>query len=131
MTIEELNGYVADYRYLESVNRRIEDLEGALMRTTTRLNGMPHSSDGSDKMAGMVAVIEDLRSKLDERRVEIEANMQKVDKALDALPAQQRTVMRYRYVDGLPWEVVSRKTHWSVPHLFRIKKAALERMKGE
>lgn len=129
MTIEELNGYVADYRYLESINRRIDDLEEILQRTTTRLNGMPHGSDGSDKMAGIVSTILDLRAKLDERRLEIEINMQMVDKVLDALPAQQREVMRFRYVDGYSWEVVSKKTHWSVPHLFRIKNAAVERMK--
>ena len=129
MSIEELTGYVADYRYIETIDRRIKALEEALERTTTRLNGMPHGSDGSDKMASLIATIVDLKTKLDERRIEAEAGMQKVDAVLDALPAQQKTVMRLRFVDCLPWEGVSKKTHWSVSYLFKIRNAALERMK--
>ena len=129
MTKQELNYFVTEYRSIDSIERRIQALRETLERTTTQLNGMPHGSDGADKMASMISDIVDLMQKLDERRIRCAVGMQKVDEAFDRLPDQQRRVMRLRYIDGMSWNRIKKVTHYEIAHLMRIQAAALERMK--
>lgn len=129
MTKQELNYLITEYRSIESIERRIQKLRETLERTTQALSGMPHGSDGADKMASMTADIVDLMTKLDLRRIRCEVGMQKVDDAFDKLPDQQRRVMRLRYIDGMSWNRIKKVTHYEIAHLMRIQAAALERLK--
>ena len=129
MTKQELNYFVTEYCSIDSIERLIQALRETLERTTTQLNGMPHGSDGADKMASMISDIVDLMQKLDERRIRCAVGMQKVDEAFDRLPDQQRRVMRLRYIDGMSWNRIKKVTHYEIAHLMRIQAAALERMK--
>lgn len=117
-------------RSLGNLESRISALRETLERTTARLDGMPHGSDGSDKMATMTATIVDLERKLDERRVELEKGMQEAEAAIDTLDDDRyRLVLRLRYIEALSWKEVAKKTHYDKRHCTRIHKAALRRLK--
>lgn len=128
MNKQRLLYIMTEYRSIGNIERRIESLRGTLERTTQQMNGMPHGSDGSDKMASMVSEIVDLLGKLDERRVRIEEGMQEIERAFDALPDQQRRIMRLRYIEGMSWKKIARETHYAESHLIKIQRAALERL---
>lgn len=129
MNKKELMYLMTEYRSIGSIERRIAALRDTLERTTVQLNGMPHGSEGADKMSAMVADIVDLMSKLDERRVKCEQGMQDVERVFDTLPDQQRRVMRLRYIDGMSWKKIAKETHYDISYLVRIQQAALERIK--
>lgn len=129
MNKQRLLYLMTEYRSIGSIESRITKLRETLERTTAQLNGMPHGSDGRDKMAAMTADIVDLLTKLDERRVRCEQGFQEVETVFDALPDQQRRIMRMRYIDGMSWKKIAKITNYDVSYLSRIQKAALERMK--
>ena len=120
---------MTEYRSIGSIERRIATLEETLERTTVQLNGMPHGSDRADKMSAMVADIVDLMTKLDERRIKCEKDMQEVERVFDSLPDQQRRVMRLRFIEGMSWKKIAKETHYDRSYLIRIQQAALERIK--
>ena len=129
MDKKQLVYIMTEYRSIGSIERRIAALEETLERTTVQLNGMPHGSDGADKMSAMVADIVDLMTKLDERRIKCEKDMQEVERVFDSLPDQQRRVMRLRFIDGMSWKKIAKETHYDRSYLIRIQQAALERIK--
>ena len=129
MDKSELQRIMIEYRSIGSLERRIEALRDTLERTTLQLDGMPHGSDGTDKMATLTATIVDLEKKLDKRRVDCEKEMQRAETVIDTLPDQQRLVMRLRYIEGLSWKQVAEKSNYAKRHCIRIHKKALERMK--
>ena len=129
MDKSELQRIMIEYRSIGSLERRIEALRDTLERTTPQLDGMPHGSDGTDKMASITATIVDLEGKLDKRRVDCEREMQRAEIVIDTLPDQQRLVMRLRYIEGLTWKQVAEKSNYDKRHCIRIHKRALERMK--
>lgn len=124
-----LQRIMIEYRSIGNLERRIEALRETLERTTPQLDGMPHGSDGSDKMATITASIVDLEKKLDQRRVNCELEMQIAETVIDTLPDQQRLVMRLRYIEGLSWKQVAEKSNYDKRHCQRIHKRALERMR--
>lgn len=124
-----LQRIMIEYRSIGSLERRIAALRETLERITPQLDGMPHGSDGKDKMATLTATIVDLEEKLDKRRVNCEVEMQRAETVIDTLPDQQRLIMRLRYIDGLTWRQVSEKSNYDKRHCIRIHKRALERIK--
>ena len=129
MDKSELQRIMIEYRSIGSLERRIAALRETLERTTPQLDGMPHGSDGTDKMASITATIVDLERRLDKRRVDCEKEMQRAETVIDTLPDQQRLIMRLRYIEGLTWRQVSEKSNYDKRHCIRIHKRALERIK--
>lgn len=124
-----------DLRKLQSYNERLQSLERQkerLMDTVTnitqRLNGMPHGSDGHDRMMEFVAKLDELEEKfavLIERQSELRLT---IERALVDLPEQQERVIRLRFIDGLSWKRIARRMHYSESHLRKISLAALRRL---
>lgn len=131
MELEWMKRQLSEYGQLRNLEARIESLRSILTRCTAQLNGMPSGSDGSDKMAAMVAEIADLMVVMDARRIRIEGARTKIENALDKLPAQQQRVMYLRYIEGRSWNRISRELHYTRSHLMRIHKAALDRLHKE
>lgn len=131
MELEWMKRQLSEYGQLRNLEARIESLRSILTRCTAQLNGMPSGSDGSDKMAAMVAEIADLMAVMDARRIRIEGARTKIENALDKLPAQQQRVMYLRYIEGRSWNRISRELHYTRSHLMRIHKAALDRLRKE
>lgn len=98
---------------------------------TQQLTGMPHGSDGHDRMMAYVARLDELESRYADLITEQAEARLKVELALIALPEQQERVLRLRYIEGFSWRKISRKTHYSEPHLYRISEAALRRLESE
>lgn len=128
MTIKELSGYVADHRQIESIEKRIQRIEDSLTHITAVLSGMPRGATGRDKMAKLVSELTDLKTEKAEKLIRLETNMRRVETALDELPDIERIVMRYRFVECLPWREVAKKTNYSESYLYVIKKAAMKRL---
>ena len=95
---------------------------------TQRLTGMPHGSDGHDRMMAYVARLDELEFRYADLIAERAEARLKVELALIALPEQQERVIRLRFIDGLSWERIARRMHYSESHLRKISRAALRRL---
>ena len=125
MTLEDLNRL----RFLRDEIRRLDEnaevLRARAERLTPILTDMPSGSHDHDQMAGIIAELVD-----NERRAA--QACEDTERWLDALPDQQRRVMRLYYVDGIrTWKEVAELLPYSERHCRRIKNAALARMSSD
>ncbi len=77
-------------------------------------------------------VIRDKRKKLRDyysaKEIQLLDRIIAVEYAIADLPVRYRTIMRLHYIDGLTWEAVADKTHYSERHVKRLHREALRKM---
>lgn len=78
-----------------------------------------------DRMAEEVVSITDADRQLEEADREISREMARVRRLIDLTTGREKTVLMYRYLDGLDWEDVAHRTHYSRQHVCRIHGDAL------
>lgn len=124
------------YRYnrleLQRIELQLEDLDGDLAPSAARITGMPGGGKQSPD-AGMIAVIQ-RRAELLQRYLDLKAELLteqgRIELAIHRMPEPWRIILAYRYLVGLSWRKIEDATHYSYPHLQRLHREALERLKG-
>lgn len=130
MEISELKSLRSEVLKYQRVFDRVDALRDQLERITAQYGAEPHGGGSGDKMSDMVSQIVDILNSLCKQLIEIEKKRYAAEQEIAQLPAQQATVMYLRYIDGMSWEKIAKKTHYSRSHLTKIHRAAAERMKG-
>lgn len=64
------------------------------------------------------------------RMTELQHELLAIEQAIAKLPEKERTILRDYYINGLSWEVVSDRNHYSVSHVHRIHANALIALKN-
>lgn len=62
------------------------------------------------------------------KRQELAERLRLIEEALETLGPTERTLMRLRYVEGLSWQAVSMRIHYSWKQTHRIHKNALRKL---
>ncbi len=114
-----------------SLEQQKEQLRASVTSCTQRLTGMPSGSGEYDRLAAYVARLSELEERYADLLIRLADERLRLESALASLPAQQERVLRLRYVEGLSWRKISRRTHYSEPHLRRICEAGLRRLENE
>lgn len=111
------------------LRERIEALQSDIERITQVPRNMPGGAGaGHDALSGKVAKLVDLKAQLADKVAEVEAKTLEIDTLFSGLPEQQRTVLWFRYVEGLSWSAVSKRVGYSRRHCLRIHSAAIKKM---
>lgn len=71
---------------------------------------------------------DDLSALYREKRQELAERLRVIEEALETLGPTERTLMRLRYVEGLSWQAVSMRIHYSWKQTHRIHKNALRKL---
>lgn len=79
-----------------------------------------------DHMADETVSGVDAESQMVEAEKEIARELAQVRRLIDLTTGREKTVLIYRYLDGLEWEDVARRTHYSRQHVCRIHGDALK-----
>ena len=127
-----LSEYRSLRREIESLKERRARIMADLTRVTQVISGMPRGGSGDDKLLKAMAKLDDIDRELGET----------VDRYIDTCSgiltdiegladSTAREVMRLRYVDGLSWGRIARKTHYSKSRLYQIHRAALEELRKQ
>lgn len=132
MTLEDLNRL----RFLREEIRRLDEkaevLRARAERLTPILTGMPSGSHDHDQMAGIIAELVDNERRAAEKALALTQACEDAERWLDALPEQQRRVMRLYYVDGIrTWKEVAERLPYSYSHTKRIKAVAHQKLNHE
>lgn len=108
MTKERLRNYRALKRELKQIEERLVSVEAALYSPKIqKLTGMPAggSHEGS-ALEAMATQHMELRDHYARKMVELTAELLSIETAIDALSVTERTLLRFRYIEGLTWEEV-------------------------
>lgn len=133
MTKERLRDYKKIKLEHAQLAEKVEEIETALYSPKIpRLTGVP--SSGSPTGSAMEAladkhteVLQHYRTKRDE----LAAEMLEIERAIETLDATARMLLRYRYIDGLTWEEVAERAHFSLRQVHNVHSQALQRLKRE
>lgn len=129
MTLEDLNRLRTMREEIRRLDEKAEVLRARAERLTPILTGMPSGSHDHDQMAGIIAELVDNERRAAEKALALTQACEDAERWLDALPEQQRRVMRLYYVDGIrTWKEVAEKTPYSYNHVLQIKCAANSRL---
>lgn len=71
---------------------------------------------------------DDLAALYREKRRGLAARLRAVEEALETLGPTERTLMRLRYIEGLSWQAVSLRIHYSWKQTHVIHKNALRKL---
>jgi DNA-directed RNA polymerase specialized sigma24 family protein len=112
---------------LEDLKERIERLRAAMEMGSRQLQLAPVRSGVRDKLADDMAKLDELERQYVGEVAALELEIRAAEGMLTALPEQQRTVVRLRYIEGLSWRLIARRTHYSERYCLKIHRAALKR----
>ena len=131
MTLEDLNRLRTMREEIRRLDEKAEVLRARAERLTPILTGIPSGSHDHDQMAGIIAELVDNERRAAEKALALTQACEDAERWLDALPEQQRRVMRLYYVDGIrTWKEVAEKTPYHYIHCLRVKEAALRKLEN-
>ena len=131
MTLEDLNRLRFLRDEIRQLDEKAMELRARAERLTPILTGMPSGTHEHDQMAGIIAELVDNERRAAEKALALTQACEDAERWLDALPDQQRRVMRLYYVDGIrTWKEVAEKTPYHYIHCLRVKEAALRKLEN-
>lgn len=71
---------------------------------------------------------DDLAALYREKRQELAGRLRAMEEALETLGPTERKLMRLRYIEGLSWQAVSMRIHYSWKQTHRIHNNALRKL---
>ena len=128
MTAKE---YLTQYRLLMVKKARIE---AEIIRTKTqlesisiKLDGMPRGTGLSNKTATLAAKLGDFEAELADAEIEVEMKRQEIIRTIHRLDnADHIQILELRYIDGLKWEAIAEKMHYTVRWITSLHGRALQ-----
>ena len=104
MTKKELSQLYWLGREIEEQQRRLAELESLATSCTSRITGMPHGTGVSDRLAGYVAEIADLRSLIDLNLKKCFYELNRLTRYINGIEDSQiRQILSLRYINGISW----------------------------
>lgn len=84
----------------------------------------------SDRIGNYIDDLEELQEKIRELDLEMEQRELHVLEAITGLPNDEGNVMYCRYIKRMTWEKVATDVHFSVRHCRRLRRKAIDRLRG-
>ncbi len=136
MTNQEKSAYLKKYL---TFGRTIDQLEDELLgwkdratRISPEYSGMPHGSNGEDKLQTAVAEMDRIVGELKDqisKAIEIRRAVMKVLSTIENDTLRQ--IMIYKYVQGKKWEEIAVLMNYEYHYILRLHGKALNAIKKE
>lgn len=130
LTYEEKLAWLRSYRLLwEEIRQLTAELarwRSIAERTAPALAGVRCAALNGGRIETAVEKLDGLRAQLAESLAALSARRCAMEAVLDSVPdARARLLLRYRYIDGLPFESVAARLHLSVRRVLQLHRAAV------
>lgn len=111
MNKETLLRYQENRKEIIQIKEEIETIRARLEAPKTQsFTGMPTAHGGSgDPLTNGIAAIQALTEKYEKKLCELCTEQQEIEAAISRLDGDDRTLLRYRYIQGLKWETICTK----------------------
>lgn len=127
ITKEELKEHIRLKQEIADLKENIEKLRlQAQSISATRITGASAGSGSPDKIADNLARVDKLIQHYQQKVERLLIQQKKIEEAIESLPANERILMRYRYIDGLDWIDVAANMNYSWRQTHRIHGRALK-----
>lgn len=119
------------HREVRQLKRQLQSFEELMYSPRgQRFTSIPGATSGKGyTMADVVANHMELEKTFKDKANELAQELVDLEKAVESLESTlERSIMRYRYFDGMSWHKISEKTHISEPQLYRYHSSALRNL---
>lgn len=113
MTIEDLKNVRRQKLRIEALQERIERLRSRAEYNQRQLGECGRSDPTRDRLAEYAAELDELERELTGEMIELEKQLVTVDAELAKLPELKEKIISMRYCDGLRWEEIADRLHYS------------------
>jgi hypothetical protein len=108
VTTQELSQLYYLNREIEHLKTRIEELECIATSSTSRITGMPHTTDISDKVGKYASEIADLKELLDLNLKKCFYELNRLNRYISSIQDSEiRLIITLRYINGLSWRQIA------------------------
>ena len=125
MTKQNLQRYREIMLEAEQLQEQMKRLESTIIFPSQKLKDLPPSSFDNDKMAKIVEKLLALQDLYAKKLSDSCVAQLEVESYISSLPEREQRLMRYRYIEGLTWEQVADKMHYSLRRVRQIHDQAL------
>lgn len=130
MTKERLRSYLDLKNEQAQLRQQLETIEAALYSPKAqRLTGMPAATSHGNPLEDMAARHLELVDRYRAKMLELAEEQLAIEKAIETLEPTSRMLIRFRYIDGLPWEEVCVRMNYSWRQTHRLHSRALDALK--
>lgn len=108
VTTQELSQLYYLNREIEHLKTRIEELECIATCSTSRITGMPHATEISDKVGKYAAEISDLKELLDLNLKKCFYELNRLNRYISSIQDSEiRLIIALRYINGFSWRQIA------------------------
>lgn len=128
MTREDLEKYLHLKAEAEQLKEEVNKLKASLESPRSIvIDGMPRSKSSTNRTDEMIGKYLTLQESLSLKwQMVVRAHI-RIEDALDRMDdITSRMLLRYRYIEGLPWLTIAEKMHYSEQRLYQLHRIALE-----
>ena len=124
-----LHAYTDRKYELQLLEQQLERLEASITAPRIQaMDGMPHGHGGGDAMASIVAELVGLQEKYKAKILQLTKAQEEVEQLIDSLEPRERSLMRFRYIDGMAWDEVCVAMNYSWRQTHNIHSRALDQL---
>ncbi|MBQ6537262.1 MAG: hypothetical protein IJI40_10870 [Firmicutes bacterium] len=124
-TLRQYRHLLAEIDELEKEKKHILDRYLAPPQPT----GMPAAHNAADRIGNVVAMRDKYQQLIDTKLDELVALREQIEEAIVLLPAEDRRLMRLRYIQGKSWRRIAYEMHYSVDWVWHRHGEILRKIK--
>lgn len=129
MTQTELEQFASIQKEIEDIRELQNDLKERQKSIKAQIiTDMPRGGGSAMTMEDIVANIELNIVKIAKKQLELANFILDMENNIESLQSQERRLIRYRYINGLPFYQIAMKMHYSERHVKRLHKEILNKM---
>ena len=127
MTREDLEKYLHLKAEAEQLKEEVTKLKASLESPRSIvIDGMPRSKSGTNRTDEMIGKYLTLQESLSLKWQMVVRSHIRIEDALDRMDdITSRMLLRYRYIEGLPWLTIADKMHYSEQRIYQLHRIAL------
>lgn len=128
---QRLREYLDVKREREQLQHQLAELEAVLMHPRIQhLSDMPSNPVRGNPQEDMLVRHLELQELYSEKLAMLTEKQLAVEKLIEGLQPRHRTLMRYRYIEGLKWEEICVKMGYCWRQIHRLHSEALQALKA-
>lgn len=126
---EYLQEYERAVRQMERSEVKINEMRLNKICPSVKLDGMPHARTHND-LSGYAALLDEEERRYIKARYERIKLCRDISDKIECMESEdEKDVLMYRYIKLMKWEDICMKMDYSLQHIHRIHKKALENFK--
>lgn len=128
MTAEQLNACRKHKFAIQSKREEIMQLQSDMQRMTSLLSLAPRGKTvRQDTLTDQMAELLSLEKQLSVQLLAHKREVAKIEEWMERLSDSEAIIIRLRYIDGLSWDQVARKSGYSDKQVYWIRRQALKK----